>query len=169
MTIETQLKKLAQGDESAFCSIYNATKKTVYYIALSILKEKYLAEDVMQSAYLSVIKNAATFRFGTNGLAWIAKIARNEALNVKKKRGHEVYVDEKANLAAFGTAQVDDYGLLIDLARRILSEDEFEILMLASAAGYKRREIAAMLNIPVSTVTWKYNNATEKMRNALKD
>lgn len=94
---------------------------------------------------------------------------KNEALNLKKKRGHEIYIDEKANLAVFGTAQTDDYGLLTDLARRLLPQDEFEILMLVAAAGYKRREIADMLGIPVSTVTWKFNCATEKMRKALKD
>lgn len=169
VTIDKQLKKLSTGDVSAFESIYEQTRKTVYFIALSVLKERSLAEDVMQSAYLNIIKNASSYRAGTNALAWIAAIVKNEALNLKKKRGHEIYIDEKVNLAVFGTAQTDDYGLLTDLARRLLPQDEFEILMLVAAAGYKRREIADMLGIPVSTVTWKFNCATEKMRKALKD
>ena len=169
VTIDKQLKKLSTGDVSAFESIYEQTRKTAYFIALSVLKERALAEDVMQSAYLNIIKNASSYRAGTNAMAWIASIVRNEALNLKKKRDREIYVDEKANLAVFGTAQTDDYGLLTDLARRLLPQDEFEILMLVAAAGYKRREIADMLGIPVSTVTWKFNCAAEKMRKALKD
>lgn len=166
MTIDKKLKLLSQGDRSAFESIYSQTRKTVYYIALSIVKDSSLAEDVMQSAYLSVIRNAGSY-VGGNALAWIARITKNEALNVRKKREREIYVDERENPAVFGSSYTDDYGLLTDLAKRILSEEEFQILMLAAAAWYTRREIAEMLDMPVSTVTYKFNCATEKMREAL--
>lgn len=169
MTLEKQLKKLSDGDQSAFEYIYEQTYKTVYYIALSVLRERSLAEDVMQSAYLNVIKHASSFKRGTNVTAWIARIARNEALNLKKKRGREVYVDERMNLHTFGSASTDDYGLLTDLARKILQEDEFAVLMLIAAQGYKRVEISEIMGMPVSTVTYKFNCATEKMRKALED
>ena len=169
MTLDKLMKKFANGDESAFEEIYNQTQKTVYYIALSVVKERYLAEDVMQTVYLNVLKNAKQDRAGTNAAAWIARITKNEALNLIKKRGRISYMDERVNVKLFGTGQADDYGLLVDLARKILPQDEFAILMLVAAAGYKRREIAEMLDMPINTVTWKFNKATEKMRNALKE
>ncbi|MDE7330313.1 MAG: RNA polymerase sigma factor [Clostridia bacterium] len=169
MTLDKQLKKLSNGDESAFEYIYGQTYKTVYYIALSIVKERQLAEDVMQSAYLNVIKNARLYVRGTNAVGWIARIARNEALNLMKKRGRVVYVDERENLHTFGTSSTDDYGLLTDLARRTLEEDEFTVLMLIATQGYKRKEISEILEMPISTVTYKFNRATEKMRKALED
>ena len=169
MTLDKQLKKLSKGDESAFDFVYQNTYKTVYYIALSIIKDKQLAEDVMQSTYLKVIKNSASYEGGTNAAAWIARIARNEALNLKKKRGREVYVDEREHLTEFGSASVDDYGLLTDLARRILDEDEFTVLMLTAVEGYKLREISQILDMPISTVSFKYKRATQKMREELKD
>ena len=169
MTLDKLMKNLANGDESAFEEIYDKTQKTVYYIALSVVKERGLAEDVMQTVYLNVLKNAKQYRAGTNAAAWIARITRNESLNLIKKRGRVFYMDERVNPRVFGTGQADDYGLLIDHARRILPEDEFAILMLVAAAGYKRREIAEMLEMPLSTVTWKFNQATEKMRSSLKE
>ena len=169
MTLDKLMTRFSDGDVSSFGDIYAQTEKTVYFIALSIVKERQLAEDVMQSVYLSVIKNAARYRAGTNAAAWIAKIAKNEALALKKRRGREVYVDEHENLSVFGTEQTDDFGLLTDTARKALPEDEFLILMLAAAEGYKRREIAEMLDMPVPTVTWKYNRATEKMREIMRD
>ena len=169
MTLDKLMTKLANGDDSAFESIYGQTRKTVYYIALSVLKDGALAEDVMQSVFLSILKNAGSYRAGTNASAWIARIARNEALNLKKQRGFEHYVDESENLKTFGTNSTDDYGLLIDLARRTLPEDECAVLLLIAADGYKRREIAEMLDMPVSTVTWKYKNAVNKMRRALSE
>ena len=77
MTLDKLMKKLSGGDESAFEQIYAQTRKTVYYIALSVVKERALAEDVMQNVYLSVLKNASQYRAGTNALAWIARITRN--------------------------------------------------------------------------------------------
>lgn len=169
MTLDKLMKKFADGDESAFEEIYNQTQKTVYYIALSVVKERSLAEDVMQTVYLNVLKNAKQYRAGTNAAAWIARITKNEALNLIKKRRRVSYLDERVNVQLFGTGHTDDYGLLVDLARRILPEDEFAILMLVAAAGYKRREIARMLDMPLNTVTWKFNNATKKMRVSLKE
>ena len=169
MSLDNQMKQLARGDFSAFESIYKKTKKAVYYTALSVLRDRSLAEDVMQSTYLKVIKNAANFREGADAATWIKSICRNEALNLKKKRGFETYIDEHENAAIFGTEQTDDYGLIIDLARRILTQDEFEVLILVSAVGYKRREVAEHMNIPLSTVTYKLNCATDKLSKALED
>lgn len=167
MTLEEQLKRFAEGDNPAFDLFYLATKKAVYHIALGILRDKALAEDAMQSAYMKIIANAGSFR-GGNAAAWAGRIARNEALNLKKKRSREHSVDETENAALFGTAQPDDYGLLTDIARRTLPEGEFTVLMLVAADGYRRREIAAMLGIPLATVTWRYHQAVAKMRKALK-
>ena len=166
--LDKYIKKFIKGDESCFDEIYRQSKKSVYFVALSILKDKHLAEDVMQTTYLKVLKNINSYTVGTNALAWIVKIAKNEALNLKKTRMREETVDEYENLTLFGTKEPDKYGELTDLAKRILDEDEFSILMLVTACGYKRREIAIMLDMPIPTVTWKYNNALLKMRNALK-
>ncbi len=169
VSLDKHMKRLSGGDASALESIYKKTHKAVHYTALSILKERSLAEDVMQTTYLKVIKNARKYRNGTNVAAWVLSISRNEALNLKKKRGRETYVDERENASLFGSQNTDDYGLIIDLARRTLPQDEFEILLLVAAAGYKRREISEMLALPVSTVTYKLTCATDKMLKALED
>ena len=126
----------------------------VYYVALSILRDKALAEDVMQTTYMRVLKNIQGYALSTNASAWIIKIAKNEAINIKK-------------VSLFGVSEPDTYGELTDLAKRLLSDDEFSILMLVTACGYKRKEIAKMIDMPIPTVTWKYQNALSKMRTAL--
>ena len=77
MTLDQLMTKLSKGDMTAFEEIYSRMRKTVYYISLSILKDRSLAEDAMQSVFLSVLKNADVYREGTNASAWIARIARN--------------------------------------------------------------------------------------------
>ena len=167
MALNKFIKKFVNGDTSAFDEIYNRTRKSVYYVALSILRDKALAEDVMQTTYLRVLKNIKSYTLGTNASAWIIKIAKNEAINVKKARMREQSVDEYENHTLFGISESDTYGELIDLAKRLLADDEFSILMLVTACGYKRKEIGEMLDMPIPTVTWKYQNALLKLRNAL--
>lgn len=167
MSLDKFMTKLKYGDRAAFDKIYESTRKSVYYIALSIVGDKATAEDVMQNAYLSMLRNADKYRDGTNAYAWIARIAKNEALNVKKRKLRECPIDETENAALFGTTETDDFGLLTELARKVLPPDEFTIIMLATVCGYKRREIGEMLEMPTPTVSWKYNNATAKMREVL--
>lgn len=169
LDLDKLIKRTVDGDKAAFEVIYKKTKDAVYYTALSVLRDRGLSEDVMQTTYLKVLKNARAYTPNTNVVAWIIRIARNEALNVKKSRGRESTVDSDEQEYMFGTSAPDEYGVLIDIARRTLPDDEFQILMLAAVSGYKRREIAKMLEMPIATVTWKYNKATQKMRQALND
>lgn len=167
MTLEEHLKLLGAGDHSQFDEFYRATKAMVYHIALGVLRDRALAEDVMQSCYLKAVSAAARYKAG-NAKAWLAQIARNEALNLRKRRQREEAVDVTESEPLFGT-QADEYGAVTDLARRILPEAEFTILMLAAADGYKRREIAAMLQMPIATVTWRYRRALTVMKRALEE
>lgn len=167
MALDKYIKKLINGDASAFDEIYNQTRKSVYYAVLAVLRDKALAEDVMQTTYMRVLKSIQSYTLGTNASAWIIKIAKNEALNIKKLRMREQPVNEYENLTLFGVSEQDTYGELTDLAKRLLADDEFLILMLVNACGYKRKEIGQMLDMPIPTVTWKYQNALLKLRNAL--
>lgn len=167
--IDKLIKKFIGGDASAFEEIYAKTRKAVYYAALAILRERESAEDIMQTTYLKVLKNIGQYKPGTNAEGWIIRIARNEAINLKKQRSREESVDSTENPVVFGGYESDGYSTLIGLAESVLTEDEFTVLMLVTACGYKRREIAAMLNQPVSTVSWIYGNALKKMRSALEE
>ncbi len=167
--LDKSMAMLARGDKDAFEQIYADTDKAVYYTALSILREKSLAEDAVQTAYLRVIENASSYRAGTDPRAWILRITRNTALDIKRKRSREFAIDADENEHMFGTSAPDEYGALIDAARRCLDDDEFEILMLVAVSGYKRREISELLDMPTATVTWKYNNAAQKLRNVFND
>lgn len=60
-------------------------------------------------------------------------------------------------------------GTVFDAMQRVLSEEENRIVVLHVLWGYKHREIAALLNCPVGTVTSKYKRAAEKLRQFLKE
>ena len=168
MSLDEELKRIAAGDMSSFDALYAETKGMVYYIALSILKERSLAEDVMQTCYLKILRHADKFKAGTNAAAWIGRIAKNEALDVLRRRKREHLVDVGESEHLFPTYSVDESSHLIDLAKKVLKGGEFAVVMLV-AEGYKRREIAHMLQIPLPTVTWRYNQAIKKLQHAIRE
>lgn len=128
-----------------------------------IVRSKATAEDILQDTYVRAIGNLDSYQSGTNFVGWLIKIGKNLALNHVKRASREVATDFDAEAYRFGSYETD-LPFIFDLAARILAEDEYEILMLCSVSGYKRREVAQTLNIPIGTVTWKYNAALKKLR-----
>ena len=57
----------------------------------------------------------------------------------------------------------DSFGLL-KLAQEKLSEDDYKIVVMCVIAGYKRREVAEILNMPISTVTYRLQSALETLK-----
>ena len=60
--LDDAMTRLAAGERAAFDDVYRDTRRTVYYIALSYVRERMLAEDVMQTTYLKVLSGAARYR-----------------------------------------------------------------------------------------------------------
>ncbi|MEG1510219.1 MAG: sigma-70 family RNA polymerase sigma factor [Clostridia bacterium] len=168
--INRLLIELKNGNESVFNELYSVTRKGVYSIALSVLNEHYLTEDVMQITYIKVRKNIMSYKDDTNGLAWILTIAKNTALNELKKHRRTISVDfqEEAVSNSFG-----EYSMtlpetpLIDLMKKNLTDKEFNIMMLHTVSGYKHKDIAVSMDIPLGSCLWTYNNALKKMKNIL--
>ena len=55
------------------------------------------------------------------------------------------------------------------IAKKILNSEELEIVLLYVVSGYKHREIAKILDKPLGTILWSYNNSIKKLKKALKD
>ncbi len=164
--LERKIVDLQSGDGSAFDYIYEQTYKTVYFSALYIVRDKGYAEDILQETYLKAMANINSYKVGTNFVAWIVRIAKNLALNHVKRAKRETLTDFVEDEYRYGTTQTT-LPFIFEVAMDILDEDEYQILMLCNTAGYKRREVAKLLNMPIPTVTWKNNQALKKLRKYL--
>ena len=114
------------------------------------------------------MRSLAQYRAGSNFTAWLCTIARSLALNHLKRTKREVPTDFEADAYKYGTREAE-IPYLFDLAARILSPEEYEIVMLCQVAGYKRREVSKMLGIPIGTVTWRNNEALKKLKTHLEE
>src|SRR5262245_44322478 len=92
---EALLQACASGDQRALQSLYAATAAQLFGLALSILRRRDLAEDIVQDSFILAWRHARSFdpRRGT-AMAWLARIVRNQCFDVMRKRGREAPLDD---------------------------------------------------------------------------
>jgi len=167
--LERAIIGLREGDVNQLAAVYKLTSKGVFTFILPIIKSYDLAEDIMQTTYVKAYENITSYEPGTNPRNWILTIAKNLALAEVKKRKRETsydFTDENASLEGVYDLNTSLNTPTIDLANRVLKEGELSIVLLYAIGGYKHREIAEMLALPLGTVTSKYNGALKKLRAA---
>jgi len=159
------VKKLQNGNMDVFDAIYYETKSLVYYTILNIVKDRSLAEDIMQDTYLKGLEKIHTFKATFSFKSWIVMIARNMAINEYNRRKRELSFDVNEDEYIFGTVESSsEKELIVKEMLEFLKPEEQEIVILHVIGDLKHREIAAMLKKPLGTVTWTYNQAIKKLQ-----
>ena len=167
LLIEEELLRVGRNDGEAFCRLYEQTKGAVYAYAFSLLRDHSEAEDVMQDAFLKVRAAAHLYRPQGKPLAWMLTITAN--LCRMRLRQNRRRSDAEPVAVAPDWSRIEDVGdrLVLQAAMNTLSEEEYRIIVLHAVSGFKHREIASFLEIPLSTVLSKYHRALKKLRQEL--
>jgi RNA polymerase sigma-70 factor (ECF subfamily) len=162
------IRAIAGGDTDALASLYQETSPSVYAYALSALKNSHDAEDVLHDCYLRVWTAASSYRPSGKPMAWILTIAKNLCLKQLRSRGRTETWPEEDWKNALGAAEMTaDDKLVLRQCMEVLSDTERQIVVLHAVSGFKHREIAACLELPLATVLSKYHRAIKKMKTNL--
>ena len=162
---ENLIIRMASNDGAAFRELYQQTSGVVYGFAMSILRNKHDAEDVMHDAFIKIYSSAVTYRPSGNPMAWILTIVRNLCLN--KIRAGKVCEDLSEYYDLAGSSNDNETMLdrmVLETAMSVLDAEERQIVILHAMTGFRHREIAEVLDLPTGTVLSKYNRALKKMR-----
>ncbi len=164
--LEDLLSRVAHGDQDAFGELYERTRAGVYAVALSYLRHHAEAEDVTQNTYIRVWDNIEQYTARGTPMAWILSITRNLSLMALRQRGREDTMDPEDwdHLPAPTPAVTTEDRELIRLLLESLDDQERQIVVLHTAAGLKHREIAEMMELPLSTVLSKYSRAIRRLK-----
>lgn len=164
--LDALMKRIAEGDNEAFCLLYSATSKGVFAFAYSYLGKREDAEDITQETFFAVKRKAHLYKFGTDVRAWLFQIAKNLSLDeLRRKKKEPVPLSD----ALANTFSVKPQLSELDALTACLDESEREIVLLHAIWKYKHREIAEITQQPLGTVTWKYSQALQKLRAYLKE
>ncbi len=167
--LDALLKEISEGSQVALEQLYRYTHSSVYSFALSILKNAYDAEDVLHDCYVAVWHGAGSYRAQGKPLAWLMTITRNLCLQRlrEQRKTADVPQDEWVHDLSDGKGlSVEDKSVLSACMEQ-LSEEARQIVILHAVAGFKHREIAALLELPLSTVLSKYHRAIKRLKQHL--
>ena len=157
---EALLQACASGDRAALHDLYQVTAPQLFGLALSILRSRDLAEDVVQDSFVLVWRQAHSFDPSRGAaMAWLARIVRNRCFDLLQRRGREAPLDD-----AFMQSWVDPVPSPADLtalsrdAQRLrdclgeLDESPRTSLMLAYYEGMTFEQVAGRMGAPLGTV-----------------
>lgn len=160
-------------DNKELEKIYNDTYRSVYWTAVSLLKDEDEAQDIVQETYVTLINSYDTLKDKNKAASWLKKTAANKCLDrLRRTRTVNAEDDFFENVEAQPEDFLPDHILESDEKRRIimdiinnsLSDDIRRTLILFYYDEMTTKEIASLLGIPQGTVLWRLNYAKKKIK-----
>ncbi len=156
---EVLILRVARGEGRALSELYDRYGGLVYGAGLRYLRDRTLAEDLVQDVFFSVWRNAASFDPSRASFAtWVYRITRNRATDLARRRRVRMRIVAPTTVEEVfplgegdGTEEIlrafDVVGVLSEL-----SPVHREVLVLAYFGGLSQREISHRTGTPLGTV-----------------
>lgn len=173
----TLIERTARGDASALAALYDGTAALVMGLAVRILGDHGVAEEVVSDVYLQVWHQAARWdpeRGAT--LTWLLTVARSRAIDRLRvgawQRAQRAPLAEAIDVPAAGpgpdgaAAAARERAVVRDALGR-LGAPQREVIELAYYGGLSHGEIAVRLGIPLGTVKTRIRLGMAHLREQL--
>jgi RNA polymerase sigma-70 factor, ECF subfamily len=177
-TGEDLIVAVAGGDTDAFAALYDRFTPQVLGVALRVLRDRSLAEEVTQEVMVEVWRKASRFdpdRGSASG--WITTLAHRRA--VDRVRSEQASRDRDDRVSRRDTPRpyddvADEVQVRLDhwQVRRALAEltdRQREAIELAYFGGHTYRDVARVLGIPEGTAKSRLRDGLLRLRQALED
>ena len=166
--------KFKHGSKDAFCRIYEKYRDDLLRLAISLLNEADIAEDVVHDVFTSFIKNGRQFQLTGSLKSYLATCVANRARNSNRayKRQQSSGLDEAGPMTS-NSNRPDQWIIISDEFRRLsnalakLPYDQRETVLLRAQGGMKFRQIAKSQCVPIKTVQSRYRIGLDKLRSIL--
>jgi RNA polymerase sigma-70 factor, ECF subfamily len=149
------------GDEDALGELYDRYGGIALALALRLLGDRGMAEDIVQESFLAVWRRGGTFDDGRGSVrAWLLSIVRNASIDRRRGRHRHQFGEVALDDIAYRLASSDVWD---DVSRRIdqenvrralveLPAEQRETLELAYFGGLTQAEIAERTGQPLGTI-----------------
>ena len=162
------LREKGKARDLAFRELYARHSPRVWLYCLKIMGEHTAAEDVFQGTFLRFLQSAEVDREMTNVPGYLLRIARNLCLNTKAKMQPVARPIEEWELVT-EEHEIESRELeqLVATALDLLPEDQREAFVLQAYNGLSYKEIAEVIDRPVTTVRNRVVRAKRRIREIL--
>lgn len=172
--IDELIEQCRKQNPKAQFEIYRRYAKTMYNVAVRIVKDEFYAEDVMQEGFLKAFQKIEQFRNEVTFGAWLKKIIVNQSIDFIKKNNAVKFDDNEVNLYKAENDEYDpepDYNILkaneVLQAIKNLKSNYSTILTLVFIEGYDSEEVCEILNISYANCRTLLSRAKESLRKEL--
>lgn len=166
------VENVRRGDAGAFDALVERYMQRAFGVSYRLLGNREDAEDLVQEAFITVLRKIDTFERGRAFSPWFFRVLVNRGLNARKARALRT-TDELPEHAAAGGASPERAAERAELRGRLraamdgLPERQRVIVELFELEGFGSGEIAEILEISDGTVRWHLHEARKTLRQAL--
>jgi RNA polymerase sigma-70 factor (ECF subfamily) len=145
--------------------LYITLKKPVFLLALSIVGDYSLAEDIMHDTFIKVCENYSSFKFGLSRKAWIMTIAHNLGINCLKKRNHETLSGDEI-ISQIDSIHYTEADSSIEFIQALSELEELDrsIVVLHACCGLQHHRIASIVGLTAGNTRARYTRALKKLK-----
>lgn len=167
---------VAAGDEQATTVLVRRYQGRVFGLALSMLGERSLAEDVAQEVFVRVWRNAGAYDVRRGSvLGWVLTITRNLAIDATRARGRRPAEHLDLFLAGLesdlpspdAAAVLNDEMSRVSSALAALPGGQRRAVLLAAFGGRTAREIGELDGISLGTAKTRIRDGLRRLRRHL--
>jgi len=176
LMLEDTLLKLRfnRGDKDALRRIYEKYKNDLLKLAVALLNDISLAEDVLNDTFVSFAQSMGNLRLTGNLESFLTTCVVNHARNVyrARERKRTVGLDEAVQLKSNANSPeqaviFDEKCQRLDDAMSELPYEQRETVILHCCNGMKFKTIAKLQDIPVNTAKSRYRYGLNKLSTLL--
>jgi RNA polymerase sigma-70 factor (ECF subfamily) len=172
--------RLRASDEEAFRALFDRYASTAKALALRIVRETHLAEEIVQEVFLAVWRNPDGYDGARGSVrSWLMGMVHHRAVDaVRREEAHRRRADSVAAEARNDTAPdhaddvVEEIGRpeerrVVRAALDELPTEQREVLELMYLDGLTQTQIAEKAGIPLGTVKSRTLLGMRRMRTSL--
>jgi len=171
------VKRVLEGNMSAFSYLVNIHQKLVLHIVRRMVASEEVAADICQDVFVKVYQKLGDFKGQSKLSTWIASIAYHTAINYlrKKKQLNEISVEDSLSCAReVNQKEVEEPFVLEEDAKKLLMQKVEElpqqyriVLTLYYLEEFSYKEIEEITGMPEGTVKSYISRAKALLREKL--
>jgi len=173
--LEDELLKLRfkAGSTDALRRIYEKYRDHLLTLAMALSNDAATAEDVVHDVFVSFAQSGARFRLHGSLRAYLATCVVNrirDRMRARKRQGQTLDMEmplESDFDPPDGRLLSDEQSRLVARALAQLPDEQREVIALHLNGQLKLREIAKLLNVPLTTVRGRYRHGIDRLRSIL--
>jgi RNA polymerase sigma factor (sigma-70 family) len=169
MSDDLHIRMVLNGDESAYRYFITEYKDMAFTVAISIVKEENIAQEVVQDAFLKAFNSLNSFKREALFSTWFYRIVVNEALMRLKRMKREIitfsadYGEDVQDEDAFFSLEEPEQSHFINEALKKLSPNESLVLRLFYLQEENIRSVCDITGMSVSNVKVTLHRARKNM------